>query len=531
MAKEKKKNKWKRAFLILLVLVVLFFVWALWDDSEDAVDVDRKTGEQTVNMEKITVENVVRPSRNELKGNGEDTVTVLMYVNGSDLETEDAEATGDLSEIIAAGTSDKVNFLVQTMNTKKWDAKFGISSKHTQRFKVSNGGLTLLDDSLGQLNCASKDTLRDFIKWGTSNYPADRYILLFWDHGGGPVYGYGYDDITESEDSLTTDEIQAALKEAGVFFDFIGMDCCLMSCMEFCCAVFDYADYCILAEDFESGYGWNYTNWVRTLNNNTSIAVPDLGKIIVDDMVSANKTGGEDAILAVIDESYMKVLYANWVNFAYANESALLGTNYSRKMSRRSGGRISPILMKKGFFSNFSFGWFDDEDDAAMSDYYVTDIMEVAGSIDSEESAALKASVNQALVYVGTYGDSSKLTGISVTLPYGDSEFYSELKTVFLNCGFDENYINWLGNFTNSSYSDSDFYDYDDWDDSWGGWDDYEDDYDWNSWSYDNFDSYGYYGDDYYDDDYCCDDYWDFGWSDEDDYYDDGGSFLDWLFW
>ena len=542
MAKRKKKNGWKRAFFILLILIVLFFVWALWDDSEDAVSVDHKTGEQTVNLEKITVDNVVRTERNELKGNGEDTVTVLMYVNGSDLETLSGEATEDLSEIIAAGTSSKVNFLVQTMNTKKWESKLGISSKRTQRYKVSNGGLTLLDDNLGQLNCASKDTLRDFIKWGTSSFPADRYILLFWNHGGGPVYGYGYDDITESEDSLSTDEVQAALKEAGVFFDFIGMDCCLMSCMEFCCAVFDYTDYCILSEDFESGYGWNYTNWVRTLNNNTSIPTLELGKIIVDDMVEANRTYGEDAILAVVDENYMKVLYSNWVNFAYANESSLLGTNYSRKMTRRSGGRVHPILEKKGFFSGFGFGWDDEEEDYELSDYYVSDIMELAGNIESEESAALKASVNQALAYVGTYGESSKLTGISVTLPYGDSEFYRDMKTVFLNCGFDENYVGWLERFTSSSASSSDFYDYDDWDNSWDGWDSYEDDYDWNSWGYDNFDCYGYgydgyyddYDDDYYcyDDDYCYD-YWDFGWSDEDYYYEDDSWFdwLDWLFW
>ena len=123
----------------------------------------------------------------------EPTTTVLVYMNGSNLESEDGEATIDLNEMVAAGTSDKVNVLVQTMGTKKWDKTFGISGKRTQRYKVSGKGLALVDDSLGQLDTTKASTLQDFISWGAANYPADRYILLFWNHGGGPVYGFGYD--------------------------------------------------------------------------------------------------------------------------------------------------------------------------------------------------------------------------------------------------------------------------------------------------------------------------------------------------
>ena len=49
-------------------------------------------------------------------------------------------------------------------------------------------------DDLGQLDCTAEESLRDFIIWGVQNYPADRYILHFWDHGGGPVYGLNADE-------------------------------------------------------------------------------------------------------------------------------------------------------------------------------------------------------------------------------------------------------------------------------------------------------------------------------------------------
>lgn len=503
---KKKKNKWKIAFIVLAVLVVLFIVWALSDDEEETEKPSQATTQQSLDtfdnktVEALFKNEAVREKNVKLKGNGDDTVTIMVYMNGSNLETEDGEATTDLTEMVKAGSSDKVNILVQTMNTKKWSTTYGISNTHTQIYKVDGNGLTLVKDDLGQLNCCESSTLSNFIIWSAQNYPADRYILQFWDHGGGPVYGFGYDDQTESEDMLQMDEIKEALKTAGVYFDFVGMDCCLMSSLEAACAIYDYCDYTILSEDFESGLGWSYTGWLKALYGNTSIDTPSLAKIIIDDMVTANASDmgnwGDKSIMALLDESMMKVLYKAWTDFAYANESALIGENYSRKRTRPKNGRVHPALKSRGFFSDWLYG---DEEEAYMSDYYVTDIMAVAGTMDTDESKALSAALSSAIVYMNACGDDTSLTGISVSLPYGDSNFYNDLKKVFTNCGFDSEYINWLSKFTSASGS-NDFYDYDEWDDEWSGWDDYDDDYDWGNW-YDDCD-----------DDYWCDDYW--GWDD-----------------
>ena len=508
---KKKKNGWKIAFFILLALIVVFFLWIfLSKDDSDWVE------ENETLYEKDTA---VRARQVELKGDGKDTVTILVYMNGSNLETDDSEATTDLTEMVKAGSSDKVNVIVQTMNTKKWSSKYGISSNRSQIYKLDGKGMTLVKDDLGQLDCTESSTLRDFIIWGAQNYPADRYILQFWDHGGGPVYGFGYDDITESEEVLSTDEIQKALYEAGVYFDFIGMDCCLMSCLEVSCALYDYCDYMILSEDFESGLGWSYTKWLKALYENSSISTPDLGKIIIDEMVNANSSDtegwGDDSILALIDESTMKVLFTAWTDFAYANEDALLQNNYARKKSMPTSGRVHPSLLSKGFFTQ----WLYDEEEYYMSDYYVTDIMALADTLDTDESKALESAVSNAIVYVNSCGDDTSLTGISVTLPYGDSEFYYDLQTVFTNCGFSSEYITWLEKFTDAEGADS-FYDYGNWDSDWSGWDNYEDDYNWSDW-------YEDYDDEYWEDDdwgWSIFDYlfsWNSWYSDDDWYYDD----------
>ena len=527
---KKKRNGWKTAFVILAILIVLFMVWLFWDDGyydddygyhdgyghyDDGYDdyyghgssgSSSGTGtvstiDNTASQQTVTADEIIRDKLVTLKGGGEDKVTVLVYMNGSDLETDDGEATTDLSEMVAAGSSDTVKVLVETMGTKKWNKKYGISSNTAQRYLLNGNGLTLVQDKLGKVNCCSAAPLTEFIKWGVKNYPADRYILMFWDHGGGPVYGFGYDDSTQSEDSLTVAEMQKALRDAGTVFDFIGMDCCIMSSIEVSCALYDFCDYMILSEDFESGEGWYYTSWLKALYDNSSISTPELGKIIVDGMVSANSKQGEDAILTVIDESYMKLLYASWVDFAYANENTLLGTNYSRRKSKKAGYRVSPVLEEKSYFkSPFSstgdYFYGDDYDDADMSEYYVTDIMAVAQNISGDEAYTLAAALNRTIVYMSACGDSSTLTGFSVTLPYGDYDFYDELKDVFTDCGFDSEYIEWLSKFAASSNSSS-FYNYDSWDSGWGGWDDYEDDYDWDDWDHGYGHESGGYEDDW----------------------------------
>ena len=503
---------------LLIICGVLFIIALLLPDEEEmpadqeqtsiemASGIGTQTGTETASgaetlagaehaagaAENPFPEDMVKEKQTEIKGDGKDQATVFVYMNGSDLESEDGEATEDLCEMLAANISSQVNVLVETIGTKSWSKRLGIASDHTQRYKAEAGNLVLVDDSLGQLDCTSPDTLADFISWGAENYPANRYILIFWDHGAGPVYGFGYDEHQSEDSVLTIDEIQTAIRQSGIYFDIIGMDICIISSLELCCAMYNYCDYMILSEDFESGYGWSYTGWLNALSDNTSISSEELGKIIVDDMIADNEENGEgSSTLALIDESYMKVLYTAWADFAYANEPALLGENYS--MHVRGGRRTHPVLREKGLFDFL----FDEDGDYSMSDYYITDIMAVAQNIESKETEALAAAVNLSIRYFNCTDDEVGMTGLSVTLPYGDSEFYGYLYPVFTGVGMDADYVGWLEKFV---YAEgyNDYYDYESWyEDDWEGWDDYEDDWDWIDWLF------------FEDDDYWEDDSWD----------------------
>lgn len=413
----------------------------------------------------------VRPKQVQLKNDGTDTVTVLVLMNGSDLESQYQEATRDLIEMVQAKKSDRVNILVETVGTKNWDPYFGISSRRSERYRVTDRGMVLVDGSLGQLDTTVPSTLSDFIVWGKQNYPADRYILLLWDHGGGPVYGFGYDEYQTFSSTLTIDEMQLALRNGGVFFDMIGMDCCLMSSLEVCCAMYNYCDYMLLSEDFEPGCGWQHTEWLSALANDPAIPTPELAKIAIDSSILAceNERGSKDTMtLALIDEANLNLLYPAWLSFAYANEETLLSANYSQM--RESTGRAHPCITR-------SVGnWFTD-DTYTLSDYCITDILSLAANIPSDQSDALWQAFDMTVVYFRATTNERTLAGLSVTLPYGDPTFYDTLRRVFRNAGLDEEYITWLGKFTEVDTGGV-FFDFS----NWNVWVDYIAGHDWGDW-------------------------------------------------
>ena len=452
------------------------------DDTENSENVQiHDSGNESLDIEPVEI------------GSSARSATVMIYMNGSDLETKAGQASIDLSEMIDSGVGKNVNVIIQTMGTKKWQ-DYDISSKTSQIYKVNRGELELVKDDMGQLDCTKAGTLSDFIAFGKKNYPADRYMLIFWDHGGGPVYGFGYDEWQKDFESLTLDEIQEALKNnTDVRFDIIGMDCCIMANLETCYVLAPFCKYAVLSEDFESGLGWSYANWMKLLEKNPGISTPLLGKKIIDAMIDANENDGEEggsSTMVLVNERAVPDLWKKWTEYAYKNTDSLLGLNYSKLHMAR--GRS---------FKDFFFDvWEDDDSYVTMDNYYVSDIMSIIESVGKEDEYAgnLRSSLKACVAYFGHTSDKNELTGMAVSLPYGDSYFYDRLVSVYTKCGFDKKYIDWLEGFV-SAEGINDYCDYSGFEDSWCGWQTYEEgwescdsDEDFDDWEYDYEDELWY---------------------------------------
>lgn len=209
--------------------------------------------------------------------------TILVYMCGTDLESDGGCASSDLYEAMQAEIGDNINFVFQTGGTYSWYYD-DIDPTRLQRFAVEGNDFTLVDQrplaSMGEA-----DTLSDFIEWGVKNYPADNIGLVLWNHGGGSISGVCFDERYDS-DSLSLSEIDKALGETfdcmTEKFEFIGFDACLMSTLETANILVPYANYMYASEETEPGYGWDYTAILSYLKENPQADGAQLGSVLCD---------------------------------------------------------------------------------------------------------------------------------------------------------------------------------------------------------------------------------------------------------
>ena len=134
-----------------------------------------------------------RDKRTTILGNNTDEMTIMVYMCGTDLESKSGMASSDLQEMAAATLSDNINLIVYTGGCKQWQIN-GISNSVNQIYQIKDGKLNRLEADKGNKVMTDPATLTEFINYCTANFPANRNELIFWDHGGGSVTGYGYDE-------------------------------------------------------------------------------------------------------------------------------------------------------------------------------------------------------------------------------------------------------------------------------------------------------------------------------------------------
>ncbi len=185
-------------------------------------------------------------------------MTVLVYMAGSDLESQSGAAGRDLDEMVSAMPADgRVRVLVLTGGALTWQN--GIPADKNILWEVTGDGLKQLEETPAD-SMGDPETLKNFLCRGAELAPAARTFLIFWDHGAGPLSGVCFDERS-GQDSLSLDEIGAAL--AGSPFaesplECVGFDACLMASVEVANALTPYAEYMVASQETEPASGWDY---------------------------------------------------------------------------------------------------------------------------------------------------------------------------------------------------------------------------------------------------------------------------------
>ena len=203
--------------------------------------------------------------------------------------------------------------------------------------RKGNGMSNSLVQPLGELNMGDPQNLRNFIIRSVTDYPADHYALIVWNHGLGwldvdiyasvrstpagsvhhPVFRstqrrilggdktrpIAFDD--SSEDFLDAQDIRWALSGAiaatGRRLDLIGMDACLMAMIEGARELAPFTDFFVASQEVEPMEGWPYAAILRAINGRPQVGPKELAELIVDEY--ARSYAGRSRSAATVTQS------------------------------------------------------------------------------------------------------------------------------------------------------------------------------------------------------------------------------------
>jgi hypothetical protein len=248
--------------------------------------------------------------------------TFLIYMDG-DCNLEDA-AIDDFLEMAAVGSDPNVNVVVVLDRIPGYDTRFG-NWTGTRVGIISSGDVpdTSWGINAGELNMGSPQTLKNFVEWGVTNYPASNYAVILWNHGDGwqksadkePVKAVCWDD-SSGGDCLYMKEVRQALEAIELSVgnpDLIGFDACLMGMVEVAYEIRGHASVMVGSEETEPWDGWPYTPILATLLTQPSMNPEQLGQVIVNRYYQSY---GNSETQAAADLTQMDALAAEIDSFA-----------------------------------------------------------------------------------------------------------------------------------------------------------------------------------------------------------------------
>jgi hypothetical protein len=431
MEKSFKMNKFFKLLCVVMMFVLSLSVTGCFDDDDEKEPASSNSGSSAsfsnkgmkeLEEVKIKVREgkvVTLNNQNPRNFRGAQPVakkpfTLMVYMCGTDLEEETAAASNDIIEMAASKfKGDKLNVVILTGGTKKWNIKD--IERNTTNIYTLEGENLIRQATFGRQLLSDPRTLTTFVNYATTIYPSDKYALVFWDHGGGPVWGYGVDGMAKPEkNSLFVPELKAALANSALAqkkAEFIGFDACLMATVETAQQLQDFAKYMVASEEVEPGFGWDW-RWLRTLSENTD----------KDALISLKET--VDRFVAFCEEN------SSWL---FGDFDGTLSVTDLRKigpvaaalndMGKEANGIFSShkkaVTFEKGRAKTKSFGDLGDDGNFDLVD--LGDYAEKLHKAFPNQAETLRKAVADAVVYTKNSSSVSHATGLTTYFPYNAS--------------------------------------------------------------------------------------------------------------
>ena len=344
---------------------------------------------------------------------GFQTQTIMIYIIGSDLESESGLATGDIREMLQARPDEeRLDVLVMTGGTTRWAART-IPRDQLSVYRIEGANPRLVHQwesaSMGQ-----PETLARFLEYGVTAYPADSYGLILWDHGGGPMVGFGVDTLFR-HDGLTLFELKEALDQSPFDqenrLEWLAFDACLMASLEVASLMAPYARYMVASEETLPGHGFDY-RFLGALSA-TRLTGPEVAREIID------RTYGFYEELSFSRPQHQNLVTLSLLDLsqAAATQEALDGL-FADLDQGLSLGIYSEVARRRD--QTKAYGRTSTTDNYDLID--LSDLADNLASLYPNQTAALKAQIGRMVGY--NRANVARSGGLSLYFPLANKTHY-----------------------------------------------------------------------------------------------------------
>ena len=345
-----------------------------------------------------------------------ETTTLLVYMCGTDLQDAACE---DLIEMAEVEAGDAINVVVLAGGAEEWDF---------EEFQPGGRTLAVIRDGYFEdlqdwrkASMGGAESLAEFLRCGFTEYPADRMIVVLWDHGAGSEGGICFDE-TADDDGLTIAEINEVLSSLersvpGWHIDIFGCDACMMATYEMAAMLSNYdIDYFVASEELEPGTGWYYTEWLEMLAEDPGMSDADLCGAIVDSYMEEGLYNDEEdyLTLSAVDLSAMRDLKQSMEQFA----KVISG--------QAEAGNLSAL--RRGRSRLYAFGSFDD---ASWDMVDLGALLDAYAQFDPQLAAQTKKALSKAVIFSAQTDNLDACCGLSILVPEDTAESFDEYREGF----------------------------------------------------------------------------------------------------
>ncbi|CAN5643027.1 N/A [soil metagenome] len=232
--------------------------------------------------------------------------TVMIYMN-AEPDGFDFSLKKTLKEISLTGSSDKINIITlidrnprKTNIVKDRENGYSLPSifriEKNKKIRIDTSSLKKIkNDELG-----SPRVLKEFLDFCEQNFPANKFMLCFWDHGACNALFASPDPGSPNggtQNFLYITEVSKAIKNSKIKkVDIITFDACCMQMLENAYTLKDSTDFMVGSENLISMEGLGYYMFFKYLNNAPQLSPEEVARLLIKSsyLKVTDKTDNED---------------------------------------------------------------------------------------------------------------------------------------------------------------------------------------------------------------------------------------------